>query len=56
MSLKNNYITYQGYECLSACLVNYLRFMNYRISGSDIFLSDLVAALSLKRMKKRIDE
>ncbi|WP_320929067.1 BtrH N-terminal domain-containing protein [Hungatella sp.] len=37
MSLKNNYITYQGYECLSACLVNYLRFMNYRISGSDIF-------------------
>lgn len=37
MSLPNNYITYQGYECLNACLVNYLRFMNCRISGSDIF-------------------
>lgn len=37
MKLQNNYITYQGYECLSACLVNYLRFMNCRVSESDIF-------------------
>lgn len=37
MILDKNYHTYQGYECLSACISNYLRWKNINIKASDIF-------------------
>lgn len=37
MITDKGYHTYQGYECLSACISNYLRWKNINISASDIF-------------------
>jgi len=37
MILDKKYHTYQGYECLSACISNYLRWKNINIKASDIF-------------------
>lgn len=37
MITDKGYHTYQGYECLSACISNYLRWKNITISASDIF-------------------
>lgn len=35
--IRANYKTYQGYECLNACIVNRLREMKYDVTGSDVF-------------------